>query len=84
MGAENVVRISQPGTEDPLFSGWNLGTPLTYIGWLNRLRDEYNTGLWWGKITVMGVPGYLKHESGFLNVPSLAQLIFKLRSSGGK
>ena len=62
-----------------MFYGWGNGggTNQGYYAWLRRLHDEYDPDS-----SFTAVPGFLRGNAGFLNVPLLATMIFKLRSTG--
>ncbi len=83
-GSEYTVRVSAPGTTDPLFYGFTSnGETHDSDGWRTLLQGKYNQGLPLAQqIGLSDVPGY-DGDAGFLNVPKLAQMIFNLRTTPG-
>ena len=84
--SENVIDVSSdpynPNTTK--YYGWSSAPEkLTYTGWLQSLRSQWNEALDPGSPDWMGPTdevGYIKDTAGFINVPKVAQMIFNLRS----
>ncbi|MDZ4850143.1 MAG: fibronectin type III domain-containing protein [Pirellulaceae bacterium] len=77
-GSENVIVVGNGS----MYFGWcEKPQTLSYTGWLQQLRDEYNRGLgWWDRIGTKDVEGYSANTAGFINIPKIGQMIFNLRT----